>query len=268
MFKKYLNWYYRISAVIIAVLVFSLGFYIGSERTRFDHSEIIEDKSAEVDVIPVLVAPLKYFEYSNITSGSAGGEYPNWDSARFDNGFRSFPTTTILFKDYSSETLSLPSIPSDEKWKELIDENFTVYAYLYKEQFDELGDLGKRFASEGLQVSGVEDDVTGDGKPEFLLSLGDVGGNHQPYYYKIVQDNKIIFEAGKETVQLMGLHPDPTGNGFTLSWSDDKHFKQQGLCCSLGNYSTRFIYRNGTFEPLYEQEELYFEVKNNEYNEK
>lgn len=258
------TWYSQILAIILGVVIFFLGFFIGSGRNFgvVQDSVIATQEDTVSDTVwPTLNLPLNFFSYDNVRSGSAGGEYPNWQSARFSNGFRSFPTTTIQFNDYSNEHIELPDLPTDTEWNLLIAEG-SPFNWLYKEQGDNYGDLGRRFSNDNMLMSLVESvDVTGDGIPETVLALGDMGGNHQPYYYKIVQDDKIIFESGKGTAQLAGLEPDSTGKGFTLSWRDDKHLTQ-GLCCAIGNYKTRFVYTDGVFMPLYEQEELYYQIVN------
>ena len=155
-------------------------------------------------------------------------------------------------------------LPTDAEWQEATDEEVIIRASLL-EQEEEYGDLGKRFATDLVVISSLQSvDVTGDGVPETLTALGSLGGNHQPHYYQIIQGDKIIFESGKSTEQLAGFIPDSSGNGFTIAWSDNKQLTQ-GLCCALGNYSTRFIYKDGVFKPLYEQEELYYQIENSEF---
>lgn len=257
------TWYSQVLAIILGVAIFFVGFYVGSKEAPVlqDVAPVAEEVA---DAWPTLELPLQYFDYDNLRSGSAGGEYPNWQSGRFNNGYRSFPTTTILFDDYSNEQVELPPLPTAAEWESITAEG-VPFGDIYKKQGDDFGDLGKRFSFDIKDVSFVKmADVTADGVPEALIALGDMGGNHQPYYYKIVQGDKIIFESGKGTEQLAGLEPDSSGNGFTLSWRDSKHLTQ-GLCCALGSYSTRFVYKDGVFMPLYEQEELYYQVENSEF---
>lgn len=102
-------------------------------------------------------------------------------------------------------------------------------------------------------------DVTGDGVPELLVAV-DTGGNHPPHKYQIIRGSEIIFTGGSNTLLLEDLTADPTGNGFTLSWVADQHVAGRGLCCNAGHINTRFVFEDRVFKPIYEQEEIYFEV--------
>lgn len=260
------TWYSQLFAIVLGVAIFFLGYVIGQSDS--DSEVVIQTDTSVVaevaDAWPTLNLPLQYFDYDMLRSGSAGGEYPNWESARFANGYRSFPTTMILFADYSNEAVDLPELPSAAEWQSLTSED-SSFNWLHKEQGESYGDIGKRFSKDLMLISMYESaDVTGDGEPEILIATGDMGGNHQPYYYKIIQGDKIIFESGKGSDQLADFYPDESGNGFTIAWRDDKHLTQ-GLCCALGHYTTRFVYQSGSFTPLYEQEELYYQVENTAY---
>ncbi len=257
------TWYSQVLAIVLGVVIFFGGFYVGSKEASITQ-EVPQVSDKVTDSWPTLQLPLEYFDYTNVRSGSAGGEYPNWQSASFNDGYRSFPTTTILFDDYSNEHVDFPVLPTAAEWESITAES-VPFGDIYKKQGEDFGDLGKRFSFDIMDISFVKmADVTGDRVSEAIIALGDMGGNHQPYYYKIVQGDKIIFESGKGTEQLAGFEPDASGNGFTLSWRDSKHLTQ-GLCCALGSYSTRFVYKDGVFKPLYEQEELYYQVENSEF---
>lgn len=227
--------------------------------------EVVEHEQPNNKIVPAqLSLPLSYFTKENLRGGSVNPEkdtddFTTWKKAEFDGGYRSFPTKTITFSDYSNETDTLPSIPTDNTWQtELPD---SVFSETLKNQAIET-QLGAQLASAGLHIVEVQNtDVTGDGNPETIVSV-DTGGNHPPIGYYIIQGENIIFSGGFGTILLSGLVPSPDGNGFSLNWVADKHLEGRGLCCALGYTSTRFVFENGEFIPVYEQDNRYFEVEN------
>ena len=109
----------------------------------------------------------------------------------------------------------------------------------------------------------TEADVTNDGIPEKILWVSDAGGNHPPHRFQIVQNERIIFEAGVSAL-VRELDPHPTQNGFILKWLDEKHHEGRGLCCPIGYTATRFVFDNGEFVPIYEQDNRYYQVENSD----
>jgi hypothetical protein len=74
----------------------------------------------------------------------------------------------------------------------------------------------------------------------------------------IIKNDKIIFSIRVGLVGL-GLEKSNTGNGFYVHWTNDE-LTSRGLCCPIGYMRTRFVYENGEFKPIYEQEVLYIDI--------
>lgn len=146
------------------------------------------------------------------------------EKTQLDGGYRSHPATTITFIDFRNTDEALPDMPDEEKWTSLTDE-MTAYSSLYAAQHQDYGEIGKRYA-----------------------------GKMQDIY---------ITEAGVSTFTRV-LDPHPTQNGFILKWVDEKHLEGRGMCCPLGYTATRFVFNDGEFVPVYEQDNRYFQVENSD----
>lgn len=209
---------------------------------------------------PTLSLPLSYFHQEDLQGGIANPEldtddFTTWGKAQFDSGYRSQPTTTITFIDFRNTDEGLPDLPDEEKWTSITDE-MAVFSSLYVAQYQAYGEIGKRYAAKMQDIYITGADVTNDGMPEKILGVSNTGGNHTPHWYQIVQNERIIFEAGVNTL-VRELDPHPTQNGFILKWLDEKHLAGRGLCCPIGHTATRFVFDNAEFVPIYEQDNRY-----------
>ena len=139
----------------------------------------------------------------------------------------------------------------------------TVFSSLYVIQHQTYGEIGKRYAGKMQNIYITEADATNDGIPEQILGVSDTAGNHPPHRYQIVQNERIIFEAGVSTL-VWELDPHPTQNGCVLKWLDEKHLEGRSLGYPLGYTATRFVFDDGKFVPIYEQDNRYFQVENSD----
>lgn len=251
-----------LGVVIIGILLFVYQMYKQQERNIVTLTSLsFETPNTHFSF------PLKYFSSKDIVSGSGGSsstDLSDWDSAVFDSGYRSFPTTTISIKGYENTDKELPKLPTDEEWNNLLNSIEAVGVRdSYIESAKENGDLGKRykFIDYGYDIGNINADITGDGINENIIAIYD-GGNHGPSEYQIIKDNKIIFTIKTGDFPIfVGVIPDPSSNGFTVKWNSSEMLTN-GYCCPTGHISTRFVYENGKFMPMYEKKELYFEVNN------
>lgn len=261
--KKYL----KINETALAVIVLLI---IGTIFVVFNQQKKPPVQSYEM---PVLNLPLRYFPDSDFSWSryiiSGDMDRNTLTEARMNSGYRSFPTTTIELSSsgYSVEHRELPPARTlaqiskeDADW-----EYSKQWVWLYKKQIQEYGNLATRFLL-GSNITNLEKfDVDGDGKPETVVYICGTGGNHCPHEIIIIKDNTIIFSVS-EGLTGLDLVKSETGNGFYVHWVplEDGTKWDTGLCCPPGYVSTRFVYENGKFKPVYEQEILYFEVKNTE----
>ena len=122
--------------------------------------------------------------------------------------------------------------------------------------YEEFGSLALNFLPEYSISSKDEFDVDMDGKPEIIISLFGVGGNHPPHFSQIIKGGKVIFTVEEERPMI---YPTDTNNGFYVEWYPDKFFNK-GLCCPYGLTKTRFVYEDKEFKPVYEQEVIFTKV--------
>ena len=247
----------KIISFILGSLFTIAAFYIFANFLPSTQQEAANVTSEAVNPIkePTLSLPLSYFRREDL--GSSTGE-----KTQLDGGYRSHPATTITFIDFRNTDETLPDMPDEEEWTNLTDE-MTPYSALYAAQHQAHGEIGKRYAGKMEDIDITEADVTNDGIPEKILWISDVGANHPPHRFHIVQNERIIFEAGVSTF-TRNLDPHPTQNGFILEWVDEKHLEGRGMCCPLGYTATRFVFDDGEFVPVYEQDNRYFQVEHSD----
>lgn len=258
-----------LGALIFLGTIFTL-YFIKDERGDTENKYSVSEISG-VTEIPTYSLPLRYFSKNAIRWGSAGyGDDPyTWESAAVD-GSRSYPTTTLSidFETFSTSSEPLPSlktlaeITETNKFetKDVFQEAFYNHA---ENQIKEYGNLAARFLSEGYDVTNVRKfDINMDGKDELIVSLCGTWGNHCPHEIIVIKDQKIIFSISTGSVGLE-LEKTDNGNGFYINWvpttGDEWDY---GLCCPPGYISTRFVYEDGNFKPVYEQEIRYIRVIN------
>lgn len=262
MFKKYLKINGTALVVIILIVVGVPLFVIYSSKK-------VSDQAYEM---PVLNLPLRYFVDNDIVGGYYGDKENSNDkntmsSAYVEGGYRSFPTTTIKLSlnDYSNKREKLPATKSlDQILPKNLDEGF-VYKESFTEQIQKYGALATRFLTDDYIINLQKFDVDSDRKDEAIVFLCSIGGNHCPHRIIVIKNDAIIFSFSAGLTDR-NLIKSETGNGFYVHWVPIENGTKWDapLCCSPGYISTRFVYENGKFMPVYEQEVLYFEVKNTE----
>ena len=214
---------------------------------------------------PSLDLPLRYFSddsiaWVSVNTSRDSDDKNTWEHATVDGGdaYQSFPTQTITLSadDFSIKIEQLPPI------KNLGADYYDVWKQWYTEQIKEYGDLADLFWAEGDSISFAKKfDVDLDGKDELVVGLCGIGGNHCPHRIVVMKDQKIIFSVSAGLTGL-DLSKTETGNGFYVHWVPTEGKWDRGLCCPLGYIKTRFVYEKGKFLPAYEQEVLYFKIKN------
>lgn len=220
---------------------------------------------------PVINLPMKYFPKDTIAWGSVRDSIEDtdtWNSAALDIGYHSFPTTTITISpdQYSNEVTDLPTIKSDKEILPIInpEDEWASVAEARKERFieqiEKYGDLARSFLPDDGIVFLNKFDVDADGSEETIIGICGDGGNHCPHKIIIVKEGKIIFSTWGSMSTKEMISSD-TPNGFFIKWANDEQ-ENQGFSSPSGYMKTRFVYEDGKFVPVYEQEILYVEVKN------
>ncbi len=177
------------------------------------------------------------------------------------------PITTkiTLFADsYSQQIESLPPIRSLDQISKEEPGFWDSYKWLFDEQIQEYGNIAARFLL-GEYVTDIKKfDVDLDGNDETILSICGTGGNHCPHRIIIIKENKIIFSVSPTVV--LSINDSKNGDGFYIHWvpwglEQEGTIWDVGLCCPPGYMKTRFIYKDGEFKPISEQEVLYSSVE-------
>ncbi len=265
--------------LVLVSILFSL-VYIASERFKPSAPDTKVPEGTLFVNLPTLNLPLRYFPSESFRSGTVGksiDDKSTWKSAAIDIGYQSFPTTTITLSSegYSNEIKDLPPIKSlkealsvrlfAHESEALIDVSYIRERRLA--QIQEYGTLASRFLPyDNIGIMGSFD-ADNDGVDEMILAVCGEGGNHCPHEVIIIKGDKIIFStrAGGTGPRIV---TSDTPNGFYLQWAPwqpgDGGIWDVGLCCLPGYMKTRFVYEDGKFIPVYEQEVLYINVKNTE----
>lgn len=196
---------------------------VGTAFTAYNQQEKRTTQSTQNYEMTVLNLPLRYFP----KNGWLGGT-DTWAQFSGEVESRSYPTTTV-------------TIPSDFYSNE-------------KHQASTTSQLAK----DGEASSDTAYfDVDNDGNKEKIISICSDGANHCPDRQEITKGNKVIFTLMAE----MGwIDSTATHNGFYANWYKPEDYPG-GLCCATGNTRTRFVYKDGSFVPIFEQRIGYIEVE-------
>ncbi|MEK7181022.1 MAG: hypothetical protein AAB738_01645 [Patescibacteria group bacterium] len=266
--RKIITFGLLIVGAILLSVVFSNGNLFKPNQNK--NVAVVGLTDTNLSDTPSLDLPLHYFTNKSIAWGSVdtsrnSDDKNTWKYAVVDGGdaYQSFPTKTITLStnDFSNDTEQMPPIQSMEQILKQDIEEDTLWQWLYKEQIAEYGNIATRFLPADYITNLRKFDTDKDGKDEEIIFLCGVGGNHCPHRIVVVKDQKIIFSVSAGLTGL-DLSKTETGNGFYVHWVPTEEKWDRGLCCPLGYIKTRFVYKKGKFLPAYEQEVLYFEIKN------
>ena len=232
--------------VAIAVLFFTLGY------TFHPRAITKNNNNDDSNMFPPLDFPLDYFDEKDRTFSSS--PYHVFKDGR---PYQSYPSTNITLDPnlYSNIPEPLPPIKSDleihgsDPLKDFLGTSKT-------QSIQQYGDLARRFvgdAGKGLDIYSVKEvDVQKDGIKDTLVSLSLTGANIGGYQDILIRGNQVIFST--KLGSFSTLTPASNGNGFFLQWCDN--FK-----CFDGYVTTRFVFEDNKFIPVYEQKTRYIRVK-------
>ena len=210
--------------------------------------------------------PIEYFsdddvEWGSVKPGFRGDTTTINDYEQVALGnkavYQSYPTTEITIKDYSSEVQPLKVKPLVDIKKEIQPGDIFLSGRV-EENYKEYGAL----ASNYLPDNSIEEtdyfDVDSDGIKEEIIEYNftnraDAGSSNSD----IIKNNNIIFSVKEDNSRIV---PADTSNGFYVEWRKQDYVYPR--CCEPGFIRTRFVFKEGKFIPLYEQEVKYMIVGN------
>lgn len=227
------------------------------EESGLDRKVNNETSDDDEDKFPPLNMPLEYFDAKERNP-------PRYTQKDYDlildtPSYRSYPTTTISLKPemYSSTATAPPPIKSDSEIH-TSNPDLDFRGGAKQNNIAKYGDLARRFVGEAGELDVIDDvryaDVDNDGSKETLLSLSITGANILDQWDVVVKGSKVIFSTQQGSFST--LTPAKNGNGFFLQWIDDPWSRD-------GHTTTRFIFDDERFIPVYEQQTKYVRIKNN-----
>lgn len=252
--------------VIIGLVVLIKNIFDKTKLTMRLQSQTEDQKGYTLSKssFPRLDLPLEYFSRKDFRSGSAkegskGDEITDFTSASLKSiaVYQSYPITTVMIEKYLSErkpliTKSLEAVMKQQAqiepdgWgKDRVKENFQQY-----------GSLASYYLPRDFLMKTEKFDVTGDGNPEMVVMYNSVAAaDAGSYHTDVVQGDIIIFSVLEDNAAILAAD---TTNGFYVEWRSPKD--SSARCCPEGFMRTRFVYKDGTFIPLFEQEVKYLKV--------
>ena len=243
--------------VLVSIVVDKFNKYCPSSEIKETNDLVNEDK------YPMLPFELTNFSSKDVRSGSATyhKDYPQGDIRQYGNAYlknednyQSYPTTKITLTNYSNRNDLLEFKPLEETLQKILEPSRS-----YKEAlntYQEWGKLITHYLPEYLVEDVQYFDVNNDGVNEMMVTYNYYEKADSGLYQSdIISNGKIIFSVNESNSRIF---PSKLNDGFYVEWripNDDS-----ALCCSTGYMKTRFIWKDGKFEPIYEQEIKYLLV--------
>jgi len=233
----------RLFIILLIFLLLGILFLVLNTGVSIVKNEKQENK---IEKILTLNIDPNYFAGSEIWSGSRGDD--KWSSATIREGYRSEPTTKISLStgNYNQEITNFPEIKAN---KDIYIMENNIGEDLFTEQISKYGDIARKFLPENIITSVENFDVDKDGIDEKIISICGLWGNGCPHRILVVKNNQIVFSTNGLSVLKT-----ESNNGFTIVWQ--KEYKDP-----YGEMRTRFVFDDGKFIPIYEQEVKYFYTK-------
>lgn len=260
MFRIKLDQKVLVTAALIAIG--SVGYLIGKSQNPFYIPSISNDQiqkkvlfPVDSDKFPILSMPLSYVDGKSESFGAVVAGYNVVTDADY---YRSYPSTNITLnrESYTNTPRELPPIQSDSQiFAKDPNDLEDTFRSAKKKNIQQYGDLARRFVGKAYTPIYIYDfksaDVDNDGQKETILYLNLMGANVGGESVVIVKGDKVIFS---ENIDFATLIPAKNGNGFFLEWNDN--YKKMD-----GYMTTRFIYEDRKFVPIYEQQVRYIRIK-------
>lgn len=242
---------------------FARGFFpLDTSKTLI--SEQKETKTMKNEsTFPRLDLPVSYFSKNDVHWGLAGngnsGKITDYTQVSLKSKavYQSYPTMITTIKSYSNEVKPFKIKSFDEAWAEFYKVNDPGYwETAIKENYQKYGSLSTNYLPTYVIEKLDKFDVDDDGVSETIVTYNFAGrADGGSYQTDVIKGNNVIFSAQEDRSSIV---PADTTNGFYVEWGDTNEFG--GRCCPEGFYRTRFIYKDGKFAPIYEQEVKYLKI--------
>lgn len=239
------------SKIFLTFLVLAAFYPAGYFYSNSRKSGAMSTDVNKFDRYPYLNLPISYFLEEDIRWGSVE---PQKTSFGGEDAYQSYPTTDVTLNDYSNERKKLkpPIYPYD-----LDEKNLDVPVDKMRRYYDLFGKVVGSYLPEEIVMNKEEFDVDGDGINEIIVEITGIdAAAGRTMYAQIIKNSEVIFTTGARYPKISSTK---SGNGFYIEWHKDEHF-DRGECCPAGHIKTRFVYENGKFTPVYEQEVAYVKV--------
>ncbi len=212
---------------------------------------------------PLLDLPLEYFSIKDVRSGSAGkgtgDKITDYTQIFLEDKavYQSYPTTTITIKNYSSVIKPLKTKSFNEVMQEYSKSEIEGYGRtIVKDNYQTYGSLATNYLPTDYIRTLEKFNVDGDGATETIVSYNFVGSaDAGSYRSDIIKGNNIIFSVQEDNARIV---PADTINGFYVEWRSA--VDPAPRCCSEGFKRTRFVFQDGKFIPIYEQDVKYLKI--------
>ncbi len=229
-----------------------------TDGTKCNDSMYILNK--ECDKFQQLDLPLKYFSVKDVRWGSAGGDgkegtMEEYTQVALDSNavYQSYPTTKTTITEYSSEVVPPTTKKYADVRKEIqkVEGDDSVWLEYADKNYKEFGQIAVNFLADFQDIEFSDSfDVDDDGIKEKILGLNFIGrADGGSFSAAIIKNGKIIFAVNENKSFIV---PADTPNGFYVERKSPED--DSALCCQTGYIRTRFVYEDGKFIPLYEQE--------------
>ncbi len=254
----------------IIFLAFLLGRFSTPKSEKFSSQTEMppvetDSKVKEKDFQP-LSLDVTYFNYDDIRWGSADHykEFEKGDIRQFSQlalnsavVYQSYPSVEITLTEYDDSIKEIKALPLEEAIRLLKEDcpmDWPVKSA--RENYQKYGSFSTYTLPEQEIFEVKHFDVDGDNKKETIV--------HKNYNCRadggsisadIVKNNQIIFSATGDDAMIF---PADTNNGFYVEQRLDDDSRR---CCPTGLLRTRFVFSEGKFVPIYEQEVKYVQVK-------
>jgi hypothetical protein len=265
--KKYVFILFTFIVGLICGLVISQNFIkdntlhlesIGNNQSKTNDVANTFDKS-----FPWLDFPMEYFKKEDVQWGSvkdkSDDEISDYKIAAIKNiaVYQSYPVTSTTIQSYSSEVFPLKLLSAGETQAQIA--KMEMGSYRAEESFKKFGVLTSHYLPAYSIYAVDKFDVDGDGQDESIVSYTqtDAAGFGAPMT-DIIKGNNIIFTLSETGSTVNSILPAETTNGFYAEWGSVGEFT--GRCCEEGLKRTRFVFKDGKFTPLFEQEIRYLKV--------
>ncbi len=258
---------YRV--IFLAIIILGIYIYFGYSPNKQNKLTVSKTHQTTDEVVskdmqfPFLDLPVEYFSGKKVQWGSAGkgtsGTITDYTQIALNDVavYQSYPTKMITIKNYSSEIKPLKTKSFSEVMLEFSNSDPQGYGKTsVEESYNKFGTLATNYLPADYIQNLNKFDVDEDGTAEQIVTYNFVGSaDAGSYRSDIIKGNNIIFSVQEDNASIV---PADTANGFYVEWrsADDSAPR----CCPEGFKRTRFVFKDGQFVPIYEQDVKYLKI--------